>query len=363
MPKPKFIEEIEKGRKKRIDKKKELDATSLLSKQDLEKRSSERIELSALARTETLAIDSNQVVPLLSEGTLWQDNWARAYIPRGEVSAMVNRLMSDFVGGFNIGHSEYIDDPARGWVGNWSKSDLTIQDIGDDRQAVSVSLAGLFEGMSVLNDLTVADRPLGLSIEITHDWGDFIDLGDSVVPVWKNLEIVGIAIVGSTGDPMNEDTIKLNKEDKMSLLDRKKKKEELDNQVDDTSEGDQTEETEEQKDQVEESDNLEGDATDDTTDQEEKLETAEDAIAEVEAEAKQEQENLAVEQLAKVKEYLATVTAQRDHYKAEFAKLKVHLSELAKSGIMVEKTSLTLKKDQEQTSSRRTELVYNELKN
>lgn len=345
IPKPKFIRDIEIGRNKRIAKKKELDDKSLLSKEDLKSRASEKVNLSVLARTETLAIDTDQVVPLLSEGALWQDDYARGYIPRGEIAKMVDKLNSDFVGGFNVGHSDYFTDPSRGWVGNWTKSDLSIEDIDDDRQRVNVSLGGLFQDMAVLNDLTIEDRPLGLSIEIYHDWDDFVEIGDYIVPVWRNLEIVGIAIVGSTGDPINEDTIKLNKEDNMPLL-KKKKKEELEVQ-DDASQVDEpsTEEQEEQEEQEEVADETP------TVREEEKLETAEEAIAEVEAEVKAEQDNLAVEQLAKVKEDLAKVTSERDHYRTEFAKLKVHLSELAKSSIMVEKTSLELKKDQKSTST------------
>ncbi len=345
MPKPKFIEEIEKGRKKRIAKKKELDATSLLSKQALAERATETlVAVTSLSRTETLAIDSNQVVPLLSEGTLWQEDFARAYIPRGEIAKMVEKLADDFVGGFNIGHTDYSYDPVNGWVGDWSKEDLTVVDADNDRQRVEISLSGLFTGMSVVRDLALSDRPLGLSVEITHDWDDFVELGDSIVPVWTNLEIIGVAIVGSTGDPVNEASIKLNKEDDMSLL-GKKKKEELDA-------GTATQDPE-----VKEEVKVDEDASENT----EILETAEGAIAEVEEQAKEAEEELAVEALATAKSDLAKITSERDHYKAEFAKLKVHLSELAKSGIMVEKTTLNLKKDQESSTSRYTELVYGEL--
>lgn len=90
-------------------------------------------------------------VRLLDEGTvLYGDGSIRSYIKRGTIKEFYDSLEDDYIGYINIGHINFATLPI--FVGQWTKNDLRLVDIGENRQALEVNMK-IDESLSVIQDL------------------------------------------------------------------------------------------------------------------------------------------------------------------------------------------------------------------
>lgn len=156
-------------------------------------------------------------VRLLDEGTvLYGDGSIRSYIKRGALQAYYDSLEDDYIGYINIGHIDFSTLPI--FVGQWSKKDLRLVDLGEGRKALEVNMK-VDESLSVIQDLQKMPYTIGISAEFLANCDEELSY-EYEFPVIEELFIVGFGIVGDVGN-VNSSGINLSAEevDKMALAD------------------------------------------------------------------------------------------------------------------------------------------------
>ncbi|MGH2183087.1 hypothetical protein ACQ10C_16010, partial [Enterococcus faecalis] len=78
------------------------------------------------------------------------DGSIRSYIKRGTIKEFYESLEDDYIGYINIVHINFATLPI--FVGQWTKNDLRLVDIGENRQALEVNMK-IDESLSVIQDL------------------------------------------------------------------------------------------------------------------------------------------------------------------------------------------------------------------
>ncbi|NSP41520.1 hypothetical protein HRE82_14275, partial [Enterococcus faecalis] len=131
-------------------------------------------------------------------------------------------------------------------VGQWTKNDLRLVDIGENRQALEVNMK-IDESLSVIQDLQKMPYTIGISAEFMASYDEELSY-EYEFPVIEHLFIMGFGIVGDVGN-VNSSGINLSAEeaDKMALADLFGKKKENDQETIKESETKQTESKEEPK--------------------------------------------------------------------------------------------------------------------
>ena len=186
MSKPNIIAERDKRDEVRKKAKREFDSIITLSIKDDDHRT---IKLSATGNGKT--------VRLLDEGMVVDGNGdAWFYIEKGSLQTFYDNLSDDYVGTINLGHLPLATHPII--LGQWTKKDLTIVDIGDDRKALDVDLK-LNEELNIVQDLRKQPFELGVSAEFTGaiDWEATERTG---LEFLKSVTITDFAIVGDAGN-------------------------------------------------------------------------------------------------------------------------------------------------------------------
>ena len=184
-------------------------------------------------------------VRLLDEGTvLYGDGSIRSYIKRGTIKEFYDSLEDDYIGYINIGHINFATLPI--FVGQWTKNDLRLVDIGENRQALEVNMK-IDESLSVIQDLQKMPYTIGISAEFMASYDEELSY-EYEFPVIEHLFIMGFGIVGDVGN-VNSSGINLSAEeaDKMALADLFGKKKENDQETIKEPETKQTESKEEPK--------------------------------------------------------------------------------------------------------------------
>lgn len=167
------------------------------------------------------ANSDGKTVRLLDEGVVVDAyGYSLFYIPRGELSAFYDRLPDDYEGSVNIGHQEFASFPFL--VGQWSKKDLSLVDIGEGRKGLDVKL-NLDDESIFIKELKRKDYSVGVSAEFSYE----IDFDKSMtleLEVVRNINIMDFAIVGEAGN-VNSGDINLKTEgdvqmEKQSFLEK-----------------------------------------------------------------------------------------------------------------------------------------------
>lgn len=162
----------------------------------------------------TLAVsDTGQKVRLLDEGAVvMADGSIDFYIKKGTIRKYVDSLDETYEGSINLGHMPFAQFPIL--LGKWTKSDLSIVDIGDGREALDVNLR-LDEDNSLVKDMRRADYDLAVSAEFTYhaDQEASEKFGFLIV---DDIFITDFAIVGEPGN-VNSAGIKLKGGPKVTL--------------------------------------------------------------------------------------------------------------------------------------------------
>ena len=150
------------------------------------------------------SIEIEKPVRLLDEGALtWDDGNIRFYIEKGTMKRFYDELDDDFVGYINVGHFSLTSFPYV--IGTWQKSDLSLVDIGEGRQAIEV-IPHLNEEMSLVKDLLSQEIPLSVSVEayFGHNYEMTEKLG---FPVVNSVFIDGFSVVGNPGNTASMDVL------------------------------------------------------------------------------------------------------------------------------------------------------------
>lgn len=153
------------------------------------------------------AKSSNEnVVRLLDEGMI-VDAMGNpdVYIKRGTIQSFYDNLPDDYIGTVNIGHKEYATDPFP--VGIWTKKDLYVVDIGDNRKALDVNLNLDYESRDI-KELQRTDVPVGVSVKMSYSI-DGKSSEEYGIPVIDSINVIDYAIVGEAGN-VRSSNVKLN---------------------------------------------------------------------------------------------------------------------------------------------------------
>lgn len=114
----------------------------------------------------------------------------------------VLNLDDDFVGTVNLGHMDFSTFPYE--LGSWTKDDLTLVDIGNDRKAINVNL-NLDEDSLFIRELKRQSYDVGISAEFwahtnEEDTEEISELLGTYMPVFDEIYIFAYGIVGECGN-------------------------------------------------------------------------------------------------------------------------------------------------------------------
>lgn len=150
------------------------------------------------SRVASLSADlKGQTVRLLDEGVV-VDAYGTPifYIKKGALQASYDRLPDDYVGSINLGHMDFASFPFL--IGQWTKKDLSLVDIGEGRKGLDVSL-NLDDNSVFVRELRRNPYTVGVSAEFSY----CIDYESSELlrlEVLDSIDIKNFAIVGEAGN-------------------------------------------------------------------------------------------------------------------------------------------------------------------
>ena len=160
---------------------------------------------------------------VIKKGTLekflnGQNQYVRGWEFDGEHYAQteVLNLTSDFVGTVNLGHMDFATMPFI--LGTWTKDDLTLVDVENDRKALDVTLH-LDEDSMFIKELKRQNHDIGISAEfwVHENVEDTEALSETLgyyLPVFDEVYIFAYGLVGECGN-VNSSGLELKKETEM----------------------------------------------------------------------------------------------------------------------------------------------------
>ena len=125
-------------------------------------------------------------------------------------------LTSDFVGTVNLGHMDFATMPFI--LGTWTKDDLSLVDVENDRKALDVQLH-LDEDSMFIKELKRQNHDIGISAEfwVHENVEDTEALSETLgyyLPVFDEIYIFAYGLVGECGN-VNSSGLELKKETEM----------------------------------------------------------------------------------------------------------------------------------------------------
>jgi len=160
---------------------------------------------------------------VIKKGTLekflnGQNQYVRGWEFDGEhyKQTEVLNLTSDFVGTVNLGHMDFATMPFI--LGSWTKDDLTLVDVENDRKALDVTLH-LDEDSMFVKELKRQPYDIGISAEfwVHENEEDTEKLSETLgyyLPVFDEIYIFAYGLVGECGN-VNSSGLELKKETEM----------------------------------------------------------------------------------------------------------------------------------------------------
>ena len=150
------------------------------------------------SRVVSLSADlKGQTVRLLDEGMVVDANGIPLfYIKKGVLQAFYDALPRDYVGSINLGHMDFASFPFL--IGQWTKEDLSLVDIGDGRKALDINLR-LDENSVFVRELRRNQYTVGVSAEFSYS----IDYESSELLRLEVLDSVNIKDIGIVGEAGN----------------------------------------------------------------------------------------------------------------------------------------------------------------
>lgn len=208
--KPNLIQQILLRNKDRELAKKEYDSFLTLSAENNKK--DKVIKLASVS-------SDSKTIRLLDEGmVVSSDSYPLFYIKKGAIEEFYASLSDEYVGSVNIGHLDFATFPFL--VGQWTKKDLTVVDIGDGRKGLDVT-PQLDEDSVFIKELQRVDYPIGISSEFGYelDWEATEEFGIEMI---QSISIKDFAIVGEAGN-VGSSNINLNAKENENMSERDNK--------------------------------------------------------------------------------------------------------------------------------------------
>lgn len=160
----------------------------------------------------TLSVSREEEVRLLDEGMVVDAYGSPLfYIMKGTLEKYLEALPDDYVGSINLGHMDFATFPFL--LGQWTKKDFSLVDIGDGRKGLNVRLR-LDEDSFIVKELRRADYTLGVSAEFGYHLNEQFTR-EYGIEILDEVFISNFAVVGEAGN-VNSSGIQL-KGDKMAV--------------------------------------------------------------------------------------------------------------------------------------------------
>ena len=207
-----LIEKRDERTRKRKRMKRKMDSIIGLSFHDKDKKvMSLTVEPQKLADSKARLIDEGYIDNgfVIKKGTLQkylngENQYVRGWEFDGEEwhQTEVLNLNSDFVGTVNLGHMDFSVMPFI--LGEWTKDDLTLVDIENDRKALDVTLH-LDEESVFIKELKRQSHDIGISAEfwVHQNDEDTENLSETLgyyLPVFDEIYIFAYGLVGECGN-------------------------------------------------------------------------------------------------------------------------------------------------------------------
>lgn len=207
-----LIEKRDERTRKRKRMKRKMDSIIGLSFHDKEKKvMSLTVEPQKLADSKARLIDEGYIDNgfVIKKGALekylnGENQYVRGWEFDGEEwhQTEVLNLNSDFVGTVNLGHMDFSVMPFI--LGEWTKDDLTLVDIENDRKALDVNLH-LDEDSVFIKELKRQSHDIGISAEfwVHQNDEDTENLSETLgyyLPVFDEIYIFAYGLVGECGN-------------------------------------------------------------------------------------------------------------------------------------------------------------------
>ena len=207
-----LIEKRDERTRKRKRMKRKMDSIIGLSFHDKDKKvMSLTVEPQMLSDSKARLIDEGYIDNgfVIKKGALekylnGQNQYVRGYEFDGEAyhQTEVLNLTSDFVGTVNLGHMDFAQMPFI--LGEWTKDDLTLVDIENDRKALDVTLH-LDEDSVFIKELKRQSHDIGISAEfwVHENEEDTENLSETLgyyLPVFDEIYIFAYGLVGECGN-------------------------------------------------------------------------------------------------------------------------------------------------------------------
>lgn len=207
-----LIEKRDERTRKRKRMKRKMDSIIGLSFHDKEKKvMSLTVEPQKLSDSRARLIDEGYIDNgfVIKKGTLekylnGENQYVRGWEFDGEEWSQteVLNLNSDFVGTVNLGHMDFAQMPFI--LGEWTKDDLTLVDIENDRKALDVTLH-LDEDSVFIKELKRQSHDIGISAEfwVHENREDTEALSETLgyyLPVFDEIYIFAYGLVGECGN-------------------------------------------------------------------------------------------------------------------------------------------------------------------
>ena len=207
-----LIEKRDERTRKRKRMKRKMDSIIGLSFHDKEKKvMSLTVEPQKLSDSRARLIDEGYIDNgfVIKKGALekylnGQNQYVRGWEFDGEEWSQteVLNLNSDFVGTVNLGHMDFAQMPFI--LGEWTKDDLTLVDIENDRKALDVTLH-LDEDSVFIKELKRQSHDIGISAEfwVHENREDTEALSETLgyyLPVFDEIYIFAYGLVGECGN-------------------------------------------------------------------------------------------------------------------------------------------------------------------
>ena len=207
-----LIEKRDERTRKRKRMKRKMDSIIGLSFHDKDKKvMSLTVEPQMLSDNKARLIDEGYIDNgfVIKKGALekylnGQNQYVRGYEYDGEAyhQTEVLNLTSDFVGTVNLGHMDFAQMPFI--LGEWTKDDLTLVDIENDRKALDVTLH-LDEESVFIKELKRQSHDIGISAEfwVHENEEDTENLSETLgyyLPVFDEIYIFAYGLVGECGN-------------------------------------------------------------------------------------------------------------------------------------------------------------------
>ena len=222
-----LIEERDERTRRRKKAKRKMDSLIGLSYHDKDKHvMSLSVNVSKLSDKSIRLLDEGYIDNgfVIKKGTMekflnGQNQYVRGYKMNedGEwESTEVLNLTSDFVGTVNLGHMDFATFPYI--IGEWTKEDLSLVDIENDRKALDIQLH-LDEESVFVKELKRQPYDIGVSAEFWYHINDedtmaLTDMLGEYMPVVDEIYIFAYGLVGECGN-VNSSGLELTKENEM----------------------------------------------------------------------------------------------------------------------------------------------------